>query len=305
MKNTCIICDQLGQAVIINGLTALRCPNCSLYWLCEVKNPEDYYYDKYSNVEDEKIEDRLENCRDRVKTFQKYISLDNLCDVGCGEGVFLTALESCGYKNVWGIEPNDTSIRFAKDKGLNVYQGELAQLPEIIHKNGDTRPGSISLLHVIEHLNDPTGSLDKIYNALDVGNYIIIETPNTDGYSIQKNNFFHKLVYPDHLFLFNERNLAKILEKTGFKVVAWGKRDFNPHNFSPKEIFLRLNIPFYGLAKIKSNKLPTERWPIQNQAMPQRKSLFKKIVTYLISRLGSPLVRATGRLDYIWMIGQK
>lgn len=115
---------------------------------------------------------------------------------------FLKTLEKYGYKNIIGVEPSSMAVDFARKNGANVFLGKVDDIPSILeNKNIHT----ITMFHVIEHLDNPLESLKIIFDNLKTGGNLILETPNIDAYSFKKTNFKHKLIYPEHLFYFNKK----------------------------------------------------------------------------------------------------
>jgi hypothetical protein len=77
-------------------------------------------------------------------------------------------------------------------------------------------------------------ALARIHSALVPGGLLVMTTPNTRSLACTRGGeyWFH-LDAPRHLHLFNEENLARLLENAGFTVVH---RTFLPFNF-PLDLF--------------------------------------------------------------------
>ena len=77
----------------------------------------------------------------------------------------------------------------------------------------------VTLNHVVEHLHDPSGTLEVIHSLLKKGGRIVLVTPNTESLG---HKFFQKdwrgLETPRHLFLYSAKNIESLLTKTGFNV---------------------------------------------------------------------------------------
>jgi len=116
----------------------------------------------------------------------------------------------------------------------------------------------IKLGHVIEHLRDPYLVLEKLRGMLRSGGVILIDTDNAYGLKTQievgvrklvgekvavnlvkklmKKNLskrYGRLTPPEHLYVFSERSLCKLLGSTGYDVVqvftpAWGDHTWFP-----------------------------------------------------------------------------
>src|SRR3989338_9098212 len=109
----CILCDTEGTPLNLNNLPMFKCPRCSLVWRQEFDVPISHYEKKVVDFAEGKTKSRLDNSNQRIKLFKKYIELNDLCDIGSAEGVFLQALTEQGYKNVVGLEPSDVISDYA------------------------------------------------------------------------------------------------------------------------------------------------------------------------------------------------
>ncbi|MEX0651992.1 MAG: class I SAM-dependent methyltransferase [Candidatus Paceibacterota bacterium] len=255
----------------------------------------EYYQGKGINLGEGKLIARLRNIKDRLYTLKKYISLNDLCDVGTGEGLFLDALQKGGWLNVVGIEPDKKASEFAQSKGFKVIRGTLDDLGVIVEKK---HIKTVTLFHVIEHLQDPKAAMAYIYSVLPEGGYLVIETPNIDGYGFRKSEYEHPLVYPEHLYYFNESNLNLLLKKVGFKIVAHGKRGFDQYNMSIWESLFRLGF-------LKSPFQTQDEKNSLNVKKGEERDASRGIVREVARKALSVLVVWLGRVDYQWVIVQK
>ncbi len=298
MYKKCLICNNSCDSLFMNNLPMRRCNGCGLIWRERFDIPIAHYQEKEVNLSEEKIKDRMFNSLDRINLFGKYADMNNLCDIGTGEGIFLKALKDAGYKNAIGIEPSNRISKFAEENNLNIINGTINDIGAILaNRNIHT----ITMFHLIEHLENPLDSLNIILAGLKPGGKLIVETPDIDAYSFKKTKYRHKLVYPEHLFYFNGKNLRKLLEKVGFKIVATGKRDFNQNNFSIKESLFRL-----GLFKKENYNLINDSASGPAYAPnPKRESSLNLFLKNIIRRILNKIVIISGRLDYIWIAAEK
>ena len=297
----CIICGNEGTPIILNDLPMKKCRVCGLVWLENF----DIQLSHYENLEDidlssDKIKRRINNCIDRANTIKKFLDLNNLCDIGCGDGLFLKVLQEQGFENLIGIEPNIHLVDFAKNNGLKIIRGSIEDAERVIRFNGIK---IVTMFHVIEHLPDPLATLKSIYTSLDYDGKLVLETPDIESYSIKKTNYKNELIYPKHLFYFNQSNLEQLLEEVGFKIIFSGKRDFDQNHLSLSEIFFRLGIfsrhPKGGGTKGPSTNNSSYKNPISKTGG------LRKLATKLARTILSRIVKITGRSDYIWMVVAK
>src|SRR3989344_8278823 len=98
MYKYCIACGGPYAEMLLNGLKYRECKNCGLLWREEFDTDREYYENNEINLSELKIRERYANAVDRIKTFRQYVNLNNLCDIGTGEGIILKALRDYGYK---------------------------------------------------------------------------------------------------------------------------------------------------------------------------------------------------------------
>ncbi len=134
---------------------------------------------------------------------------DRLLDVGCGGGFFVYALRSAGI-DAQGVEPNHGFAGYA--------QSEL-QVPvqNLFLQDVDFPSGSfdvVTLNHVLEHVEDPVGTLTRLSGWLKPEGYLVVEVPNVESRHHAPGNRWHI----GHLYNFNPCTLAGIGSKAGLNV---------------------------------------------------------------------------------------
>lgn len=297
-KKNCVICDGEGKVskLFLNGLPLLQCEKCRLVWRESFDIESGHYRDLEWDMSLEKLESRKRNVVHRIDTIKNFVSLDYFCDIGCGEGILLKELKMRGFKHIVGIEPNQNLAGFISHEGLTVYRGDISDAPAIIFARAIK---TVSLFHVIEHLDDPLQNLQALFRALPSGGSLVIETPDFLSYSLVHSGYENQLIYPEHLFYFNRDNLIKIIKLAGFVPIATGKRDFDQYNFSLRELFFRLGI--LG-ARHKNSKIAVrERERVFTDTSLKRKNYLAKF----IKRILIIAVIKMGRLDFIWLVAKK
>jgi SAM-dependent methyltransferase len=75
---------------------------------------------------------------------------------------------------------------------------------------------------VIEHLEDPIGTLFKINRLLRPKGVVYIHTPNYDSLTLKLFPNYPKFFPRDHFYFFTVKTLERALKKTGFQIV-WNK----------------------------------------------------------------------------------
>jgi 2-polyprenyl-3-methyl-5-hydroxy-6-metoxy-1,4-benzoquinol methylase len=136
-----------------------------------------------------------------------------ILDVGCGRGVTLGALAEQGFK-VHGFEISAEAARGA-DPRAEIRIAEKLQDAEFPCASFD----QVIIWHVLEHLNDPAGTLREAHRILKPGGRLIVAVPNFSSLQAHCTGaaWFH-LDLPRHLYHFPLPALHQLLTQTGFRV---------------------------------------------------------------------------------------
>ena len=147
-------------------------------------------------------------------------------DFGCGNGTFLRSVsEHFPGQRLVGMEFDD----HVRDEIIGIpgvlglitsWDSDLAQ-----------DLGVISMIHVLEHIEDPRALLQRVWEKLTPGGALIVEVPHiwTNPYA---------LTVSDHATHFGTASLSRLVESAGFDV-AWIAADE-----VPGEITLVARRPF-------------------------------------------------------------
>jgi len=137
-----------------------------------------------------------------------------LLEVGSGYGYLLNYFRQDGWDTV-GVEPNEGLNRHArKTLGLDV-------LPKILPEAGfpDASFDVVTMMHVIEHVPDPTDTLREIHRVLKPGGMLVMETPRYDTLMFKLlGRRERSLSCEGHIYFFTTKTLRAISEKAGFVV---------------------------------------------------------------------------------------
>jgi len=234
---------------------SLQCPECGLVWLNPRPRPEEMarLYSEYYTHGQEEERPGLARLRDKVEAailagspgrralapawgwrqlgwalrlippLREMASLRMMCldrvepgkilDVGCGNGRFLSIMKAAGWE-VAGIESDPTAARIAREHyGIPVVVGTL-QEAGLAEESFD----SVTLNHVIEHVQDPVGLLQECRRVLKREGLLVVTTPNIAslGHTKFRQNWLY-LDPPRHFYLFSPKTLAGAAAKSGFQ----------------------------------------------------------------------------------------
>lgn len=158
-----------------------------------------------------------------------------LLDVGCGAGGFLETLRRFG--NAFGVDPSPAAIEFARSKSAaDVRRGSLPDDLPFAGAEFDV----ITLLDVLEHVDEDERALRTLAGLLRPGGYLIITVPafrflwsahdevnehrrrytrdeleerlHAAGFQVRKISYFNTFLFPPIAAM---RFLARVLGRNG------------------------------------------------------------------------------------------
>ena len=207
----------LNRAVSDEVFKYFRCGGCRYVFMRPV--PEDlarYYPSDYHtlpvDVGNVATAARLE--RYKIEMVTSLVRTGNLVEIGPGRGNFCYLAREAGFR-VSAVEQSAACRSFLQRAlGVPAYgtlEGFLAQPAERM-------PDVIAMWHVIEHLDDPWGFLQRAVACLRPGGIIVIATPNPD--SLQLRLFGRRWVHldaPRHVNLVPMKLLDRKLAQAGLQ----------------------------------------------------------------------------------------
>jgi SAM-dependent methyltransferase len=134
-------------------------------------------------------------------------------DYGCGSGLFTRCLGE-----VLGPQARVTGVDFHPDA-----PADLGELPYQALSNVSDLRGTadlLTLMHVVEHDDDPHGLLAGVLPLLAPGGHVLIEVPNVDCvWARVFGRFWDAWYLPYHRIHFSRRSLRAVVEDCGLTVV--------------------------------------------------------------------------------------
>ncbi|WP_435016074.1 class I SAM-dependent methyltransferase [Tundrisphaera sp. TA3] len=209
----------------INGI--VRCNHCGLMYASPRVNvdqvrletgPEDLNWDLTAQVpqrfEKEQLQIR-DFTRSRKLLNELHPNRGKFVELGSSMGFLLQAFKEDGW-DVLGVDPDRDGCRVATQRlGLPTIPTtlEAADLP-------DESADVVVMLHVIEHLPDPVGTLSEIHRILKPGGHLVMETPRYDTPNFKLLGRRERSVSCDgHIYFFTTDSLRKAYTKAGFDLV--------------------------------------------------------------------------------------
>jgi SAM-dependent methyltransferase len=136
-------------------------------------------------------------------------------EIGCSFGFQLNEFRKEGW-DVEGIEPNHNSARYAKEALSIPVVTSILEEAEIPDSSVDV----VVMLHVIEHIPDPVGTVKEIFRVLKPGGHAVLETPRYDTLMFRLFGKRERSVACDgHIMFFTTDSLAQVYSQAGFRKV--------------------------------------------------------------------------------------
>src|SRR4051812_29254896 len=171
-----------GPALYLEPLPFSECFDCGLAFRPTVESVREIYQDP-SRYEAERAEqqigeqfdERRRDARVRLRYVERWAGngRGRLFDVGAAGGAFLAEARELGWA-VAGVEPMPGAAEHARDDlGIDVTTGVAEDL--------DLPAGSldaVTMWHVLEHIPDPLGLIERLQRWMRPGALLAIEVPN-------------------------------------------------------------------------------------------------------------------------------
>lgn len=128
-------------------------------------------------------------------------------DIGASSGLLLETFRDALKTEVVGVEPGKAYRALAEAKGIGMFESV-----EALRASHPERFSLVSLVHVLEHLEDPVGVLRQIKaDLLHHEGWLLLEVPNF---------YTHDSYELAHLACFTTHTLSETIRKAGFKLVT-------------------------------------------------------------------------------------
>ncbi len=155
--------------------------------------PELYWKDEYFTHDSTYFQSEINT----LKTLYAFKANDRALDIGAGIGKCMISLANAGF-DVYGLEPSEPFYRKAIDKMKiepNKLQLSSIETSSYPHNHFDF----ITFGAVLEHLYNPSSSIQKALEWLKVGGIMQIEVPSSDWLINKLLNLFYKIKGLDYV----------------------------------------------------------------------------------------------------------
>ena len=227
----CCVCgagpDNASIHIKTPGFRLVRCRDCGMVYRPESPVSEtDPYGKEYFTDRNEYLGRRDEfhaAFEELVGKIRRRKGGGHLLDVGTGIGTLMEVASEKGFR-VSGVEYSPWASNFARtEKGLNVFTGTLeeAGFP------GETFD-VVVLNHVLEHLDQPRGTLREVRRILKRDGVLVVGVPNIESIMARLLGAGWYSIKPgEHIWHFSPATLSRLVREAGFEVIEKESRENN------------------------------------------------------------------------------
>lgn len=226
--HSCPIClaSHVSPALTKGIWRYLGCMDCGHAWLSPIPSSEELkqLYDQsyFANSQQGGYQDYVGdeelhriNARQRLKNLAG-LTAGRIVDVGCAAGFFLDEARSAGWQ-VTGVDCSSWAIDYCRSR----FDIEVHPQLKTIGDNHPEEWTAITFFQVLEHMTDPTTSLNQAWSILRPGGRLIIETWNRESrIACWLGRHWQQVTPPTVLHLFGNQSLRRAVEGAGFSDIT-------------------------------------------------------------------------------------
>jgi SAM-dependent methyltransferase len=196
------------------------CSNCGLVQILNPINPSEFYTN-YANSSSAKREPHLEKLINKIESLVPKTA--KIIDIGCNDGKFLSKLKSCGFSDLYGLEPTKNMSELAFNAGFKVFNSYLdsAKSNEIVAETG--KFDCVTLRQVLEHIENLSDFGVALRNLLKPNGLLVIEVPDAQTH-FDLSDF---ALWEEHINDFCLSSLKHFLRRHSFQVIDSYKTQFS------------------------------------------------------------------------------
>lgn len=139
-----------------------------------------------------------------------------ILDIGSGTGAFAAEMKAAGWQAT-GIEPDPGARKVAREQ-FDIFLSEMNLLKNLPAAAFD----AITLWHVLEHVHDLHGYMDKIATLIKPGGRVFIAVPNyTSGDATEWGAEWAAWDVPRHLYHFSPQSMQQLAAGHQLKIISY------------------------------------------------------------------------------------
>jgi 2-polyprenyl-3-methyl-5-hydroxy-6-metoxy-1,4-benzoquinol methylase len=220
---SCPICETEDYSPIIkkDELTLVRCKHCNLVFIDNLLNTFDLknydYYKERINLKKEAVYNPITEKRflQLLKRIEPYRKNNEILEIGCGEGHFLSVAQSQGWQAM-GVEKSFYAAKICEQFGIKAVCSDFLQM-DLKNEYYD----AIVALEVLEHLTLPREYIKKANSILRKDGIFILTTPNFNSITRYLLDKRWRFINKEHLVYFTPKTLKSALKNFNFKILSF------------------------------------------------------------------------------------
>jgi 2-polyprenyl-3-methyl-5-hydroxy-6-metoxy-1,4-benzoquinol methylase len=246
----------------LRGFSLMRCPDCGLLFNPRPISQSDLkamydksYYDPWGGEAFQKAVDLQKTSYFlwHMKIIKEHIKEGRSLDLGCAKGSFVKLALREGF-DAHGLDISEYSAKAAREEipEERIFIGRIEEQP-LESQSFDL----ITMFDFIEHLDDIEGAIKKVSDLLRSSGLLYIVTPDTSSLSFRLLGKKWPHLKLEHLYYFNRKNLATLLEHFSLRTIKTGPC---LKTLSVRYIIEQFKaypaVPFTQIAKAANSLLP-------------------------------------------------
>lgn len=216
------------------------CPSCQTLFLrpkLTKRKNDKYYKNNFNYPSGIKNKNRISGQAEKIiKKLKKYnVEGKALLDIGAGYGYFIDQAAKNQLEPI-GLEPAKKILHVKNDYILPQAFDSYRE------NNIDEKFDFITLIHVIEHLNNPKIVVDRAISMLKPKGILYMETPNLASHLYnQEKDRYTFLTPPDHQWIFSRKSINEFFRKnSNVRIMSVTTYSYSEHFMKIiKSIFLK------------------------------------------------------------------
>lgn len=277
----CLLCGSEQSSIFTRvesfgfPLVYLHCENCGLVYQSKKDSKAadpDFYASTYRTIYQSTEEPTGKDLwvqRQRADHLVRLLKTalpgqpSRVLDVGASTGELLKTFQGAFGCEITGVEPGDAYRAYAENQGITMYPSL-----EALTASAGEGFSLVSLIHVLEHLPDPIGSLRVIrQDLLTEDGFLLLEVPNF---------YAHDSYELAHLACYSPHTLQEVLGQAGYEAVVVKKHGV------PRSALLNLYLT------VVARPLPEA--DAVTEVKPERSVAFKRKTGLLYRRIVQKLL---------------
>jgi hypothetical protein len=236
------------------------CNSCALVF-CPVYFDQNQLNELYANMPDNtanvNIELLTKTQNSYFEQYQKHIPdmKGDYLEFGPDIGLFTKNLLKCNFDKLWLLEPNKGVWSVLRENLKNTNLNILEDLSCSDIPNNSLK--SVVMIHVLDHLLNPTVILDSLKDKMKKGATICIVTHDVDSFMAKILGFRWPAFCLQHPQLYSPKSIKKLLENNGFKIKKIHKtKNYFPIGYLVNHLVWALGFQNFKFDNLNSISIP-------------------------------------------------